>query len=73
MKTCLFIEDTPAGLKTKFVWQASGHMDHPAESIAMNVMANLTLFIRDMEDKKLIRLAKDEQGRPGEPPSAALG
>jgi hypothetical protein len=38
----------------------------------MNVMANLTLFIKDMEDKKLVRLVKEgEQGRPGEPPSAA--
>ncbi len=73
MRTALFIEDTPAGLKTKFVWQSNGHMDHAAESIAMNVMANLTLFIKDMEDKKLLRLVKEgEQGRPGEPPSAAL-
>lgn len=62
MKTALFIEDTPAGLKTKFVWQASGHMDHPAESIAMNVMANLTLFIRDMENRKLLRLVKEGPG-----------
>lgn len=62
MKTCLFIEDTPAGLKTKFVWQASGHMDHAAESIAMNVMANLTLFIQDMEKRKLLRLVKEGPG-----------
>jgi hypothetical protein len=62
MRTALFIEDTPGGLKTKFVWQANGHMDHAAESIAMNVMANLTLFIRDMEDKKLLRLVKEGPG-----------
>jgi hypothetical protein len=62
MRTALFIEDTPAGLKTKFVWQANGHMDHAAESIAMNVMANLTLFIKDMEDKKLLRLVKEGPG-----------
>ena len=67
MKTALFIEDTPAGLKTKFVWQASGHMDHASESIAMNVMANLTLFIRDMEDRKLLRLVKEG---PGEDPQS---
>jgi hypothetical protein len=73
MKTALFIEDTPAGLKTKFVWQANGHMDHAAESIAMNVMANLTLFIKEMEDQKLLRLVKEEQGKPGAPPAAALG
>ena len=37
-------------------------MDHAAESIAMNVMANLTLFIRDMEDKKLLKLVKEGPG-----------
>ena len=62
MKTCLFIEDTPAGLKTKFVWQASGHQDHAAESIAMNVMANLTLFIRELENNGLLRLVKEGPG-----------
>ncbi|CAB4138864.1 hypothetical protein UFOVP348_13 [uncultured Caudovirales phage] len=71
MKTCLFIEDTPAGLKTKFVWQASGHMDHPAESIAMNVMANLTLFIRDMEKRKLLRLVKEGPGDNPPPVTAS--
>jgi hypothetical protein len=71
MKTALFIEDTPAGLKTKFVWQSNGHMDHAAESIAMNVMANLTLFIKEMEDQKLLRIVKEGGGRPGEPPEAS--
>lgn len=71
MKTCLFIEDTPAGLKTKFVWQASGHMDHAAESIAMNVMANLTLFIQDMEKRKLLRLVKEGPG-DNPPPVTAV-
>ena len=65
MRTALFIEDTPAGLKTKFVWQSNGHMDHAAESISMNVMANLTLFIQDMEKRKLLRLVKEG---PGENP-----
>lgn len=71
MKTCLFIEDTPAGLKTKFVWQASGHMNHPAESIAMNVMANLTLFIQDMEKRKLLRLVKEGPGDNPPPVTAS--
>jgi hypothetical protein len=71
MKTALFIEDTPGGLKTKFVWQSNGHMDHAAESISMNVMANLTLFIKEMEDQKLLKIAKEEVGRPGEPPEAS--
>lgn len=62
MKTALFIEDTPSGLKTKLVWQASGHMDHTQDSIAMNVMSNLTLFIRDMEERKLLRLMKEGPG-----------
>jgi hypothetical protein len=67
MKTALFIEDTPSGLKTKLVWQASGHMDHTQDSIAMNVMANLTLFIKDMEDRKLLRILSE---KPKEPPEA---
>ncbi len=71
MRTALFIEDTPGGLKTKFVWQANGHMDHAAESISMNVMANLTLFIRDMEDKKLVRLAKEGPGDNPPPVTAS--
>ena len=68
MKTALFIEDTPAGLKTKFVWQSNGHMDHAAESIAMNTMANLTLFIQDMEKRKLLRIVKEG---PGDNPQSA--
>lgn len=67
MKTALFIEDTPAGLKTKLVWQSSGHTDNAPDSIAMNVMANLTLFIKDMEERKLLRILTEN---PKEPPKA---
>lgn len=62
MKTCLFIEDTPGGLKTKFIWQPSGHLDNASESIAMNVMANLTLFIKDMEERGLLRIVREGPG-----------
>jgi hypothetical protein len=66
MKTALFIEDTPDGLKTKLIWQSSGHMDNVADSIAMNVMANLTLFIRNMEERKLLRiLPENHKELPG--------
>ena len=69
MKTCLFLEDTPGGLKAKLIWKASGHQDHAADSIAMNVMSNLMLFVKDMENRGLLRIAKEEVGgRPGEPP-----
>ena len=72
MKTCLFLEDTPGGLKAKLVWQASGHQDHAADSIAMNVMSNLSLFIKEMQTKGLLKIAKEEEGgKPGEPPTAA--
>lgn len=67
MKTALFIEDTPDGLKTKLIWQSSGHMDNAAESIAMNVMSNLTLFIKDMEERKLLRILPEN---PKELPEA---
>jgi len=60
MKTCLFIEDTPGGLKTKFIWQVSGYQDNAAESISMHVMSNLTLFIKDMEERGLLRIRKEE-------------
>ncbi|CAB4150159.1 hypothetical protein UFOVP562_46 [uncultured Caudovirales phage] len=67
MKTALFIEDTPDGLKTKFIWQSSGHMDKASESIAMNVMSNLTLFIKDMESQKLLRIVKEGPGDNPQP------
>jgi hypothetical protein len=68
MKTALFIEDTPDGLKTKLVWQASGHQDHAADSIAMNVMSNLVLFVKDMEQRGLLRIVKEG---PGDNPQSA--
>jgi hypothetical protein len=66
MKTCLFLEDTPGGLKTKLVWQVSGHQDHAADSIAMNVISNLALFIKDMEERGLLKIAKEGTGEPPE-------
>ena len=69
MKTCLFLEDTPGGLKAKLVWQASGHQDHAADSIAMMVMTNLSLFIKDMEERGLLKIAKEG---PGAPPEVAI-
>lgn len=71
MKTCLFLEDTPGGLKAKLIWQPSGHQDHAAESIAMMTMSNLMLFVKDMEKRGLLKIAKEEVGgKPGEPPAA---
>lgn len=67
MKTALFIEDTPDGLKTKLIWQSSGHMDNAAESIAMTVMTNITLFIKDVEERKLLRILPEN---PKELPGA---
>ena len=72
MKTCLFLEDTPGGLKAKLIWQPSGHQDHAAESIAMMTMSNLMLFVKDMEKRGLLKIAKEEVGRPGEPPAAPM-
>lgn len=69
MKTCLFLEDTPGGLKAKLIWQVSGHQDHAADSIAMNVMTNLSLFIKDMQAKGLVKIAKEE---PGDSPEASM-
>ena len=73
MKTCLFLEDTPGGLKAKLIWQVSGHQDHAADSIAMMVMSNLSLFIKDMQAKGLVKIAKEEKdGKPGEPPATPM-
>lgn len=71
MKTCLFLEDTPGGLKAKLIWQPSGHQDHASDSIAMMTMSNLMLFVKDMEQKGLLKIAKEEPTKPGEPPSAS--
>lgn len=70
MKTCLFLEDTPGGLKVKPIWQASGYQDVAAESISMMVITNLTLFIRDMEKQGLLKIAQEGKGKPGEPSTA---
>lgn len=67
MRTALFIEDTPGGLVTKFVWQPNGHMDNAGEAISMNVMANLIMFIKDMDERKLLNIVKEGR-KPGEPP-----
>ena len=72
MKTCLFIEDTPGGLKAKLIWQASGHQDQASDSIAMNVMANMQLFLKDMESKGLLKIAKEEPRKSGDTPSASM-
>lgn len=70
MKTALFLEDTPGGLVTKFVWQPNGHMDNPGEAISMNVMANLIMFIKDMDERKLLKIVKEgrEAGEPSTKP-----
>ena len=69
MKTCLFLEDTPGGLKAKLIWQPSGHQDHAADSIAMMTMSNLMLFVKDMEQKGLLKIAKEEREAPSPPKS----
>ena len=67
MKTALFLEDTPGGLVTKFVWQPNGHMDNAGQAISMNTMANLIMFIKDMDEKKLLKIVKEGRG-VGDPP-----
>lgn len=64
MRTALFLEDTPQGLKTKFVWQNNGHQDNLGEAISMNVMANLIMFIKEMEEKGLLRIVKESGDKP---------
>jgi hypothetical protein len=64
MKTALILEDTPQGLKTKLVWQASGHQDHLPDSISMHLMAFLVRHIEDLEKAKALRVV-----RSGDDPS----
>ena len=59
MKTAFFIEDTPAGLVTKFVWQGNGCQDQPADSIAMHCQANFINMVKELEEKGLLRIVKD--------------
>ena len=59
MITALFLEDTPEGLKAKFVWQPNGYQDNLGEAISMNTMANLIMFIKDMDERKLLRIVKE--------------
>lgn len=64
MKTALFLEDTPEGLKTKFVWQSNGYQDNAGEAISMNVQANLIMFIKEMEEKGLLRIIREAGDKP---------
>lgn len=59
MRTAFFLEDTPEGLKTKFVWQGNGCQDNPADSIAMHVQANFINMVKELEEKGLLRIVKD--------------
>jgi hypothetical protein len=60
MKTAFFIEDTPEGLVTKFVWQGNGCLDNPADSIAMHVQANSINMFKELDEKGLLRVVKDQ-------------
>lgn len=64
MKTALILEDTPEGLRSKLVWQSSGHQDNPGEAISMNVMTNLVMFIKDMEERGLLRIVRESGDKP---------
>lgn len=59
MRTAFFLEDTPEGLKTKFVWQGNGCQDQPADSIAMHCQANFIETIKDLEKRGLLRIVKE--------------
>ena len=59
MRTAFFLEDTPEGLKTKFVWQGNGCQDNPADSIAMHCQANFIELVKDLEEKGLLRIVKE--------------
>ena len=59
MKTAFFIEDSPAGLVTKFVWQGNGCQDNPSESIAMHVQANFINTLKELDEKGLLRVVKE--------------
>lgn len=65
MKTAFFIEDSPEGLITKFVWQGNGCQDNPADSIAMHVQANFINMFKELDEKGLLRVVK------GQPSTAA--
>lgn len=59
MRTAFFLEDTPQGLKTKFVWQGNGCLDQPADSIAMHCQANFIEMVKELEQKGLLRILKE--------------
>jgi hypothetical protein len=59
MKTAFFIEDSPEGLITKFVWQGNGCQDNPADSIAMHCQANFINLVKELEEKGLLRIVKE--------------
>ena len=61
MRTALIMEDTPAGLKVKLVWQVNGFQDHLSDAISMHLMAQFTESMRQMEKAGALRLMKESE------------
>lgn len=61
MKAILLLEDTPNGILVEARWQTSGCQDALTESISMNVLGNLTRFIKTMQDSGAVRIIDPEK------------
>jgi hypothetical protein len=68
VKTCLILEDTPKGLRYKLIWQPNDYQDHAADSVAMMIQHNLSLHLRELQVKKLLRIM-EESGETTSTPS----
>lgn len=59
MKSTLTLEDTPQGVSATLIWTDNDTTDHPANSLSMMLMAQLTEHIKLSAKAGAIRLEKE--------------
>jgi hypothetical protein len=64
VKAILLLEDTPNGILVEARWQSNDCQDHINDSVAMNVLGNLTMLIKTMQDAGAVRIIDPEKTNP---------
>lgn len=60
MKAQLILSDTTQGIKLELKWRENGVQDNLAQSLSMNLLTNLSIQIRDLENSGALVIFKDK-------------
>lgn len=60
MKAQLILSDTTQGIKVELKWRENGVQDNLAQSLSMNLLTNLSIQIRDLENSGALVIFKDK-------------